>query len=51
MTIGYVADTERDEAEINSLRAEIARLRAALRINGLRWGYTDAEIDKILDNN
>lgn len=28
---------------------EIRRLRAAFRVNGLRWGHTHAEIDAILD--
>lgn len=30
--------------------AEIGRLRAALRVNALRWGYSDKEIDAILDD-
>jgi hypothetical protein len=29
---------------------EIERLRAALRVNGLRWGHTHAEIDALLTN-
>lgn len=29
--------------------AEIGRLRTALRVNALRWGHTDAEIDAILN--
>lgn len=28
--------------------SEIGRLREALRINALRWGFSDAEIDAIL---
>jgi hypothetical protein len=28
---------------------EIDRLRAAIRVNGLRWGFTDAEIDAVLN--
>ncbi len=28
---------------------EIARLREIVRVNGLRWGHTHAEIDAILD--
>lgn len=28
---------------------EIDRLRAIVRVNGLRWGHTHAEIDTILD--
>ena len=27
---------------------EIGRLRTALRVNGLRWGFSDAEIDAII---
>jgi len=29
--------------------AEIERLRAIVRVNGLRWGHSHAEIDAILD--
>jgi hypothetical protein len=30
--------------------AEIAKLRAAMRVNALRWGYTHAQIDELLSN-
>ena len=42
---GYLG-VEMDDNE--KLRAEVGRLRTALRVNALRWGYTDAEIDAIL---
>lgn len=29
--------------------AEIDRLRHILRVNGLRWGHTHAEIDALID--
>ncbi len=29
--------------------AEIDRLRAIVRVNGLRWGHSHAEIDALLD--
>lgn len=28
---------------------EIERLRAIVRVNGLRWGHTHAEIDALLE--
>ena len=28
---------------------EIERLRAIVRVNGLRWGHTHAEIDELLN--
>jgi hypothetical protein len=31
-------------------RTEIGKLRAALRDNGLRWGYTNAQIDTLLSS-
>jgi hypothetical protein len=39
----HTADLLREAAD------EIERLRAALRVNGLRWGHTDAEIDAVLE--
>lgn len=35
-------------AAVEELRAEIGRLRAIIRVNGLRSGATDAEIDALL---
>lgn len=34
---------------VQHLRNEIGRLRAVIRVNALRWGHTDAEIDEILN--
>lgn len=34
---------------IFDLTKENERLRAIVRINGLRWGFSDAEIDSVLD--
>lgn len=42
------ADLRASLAREAKSRAEIERLRAALRVNGLRWGCTDAEIDAVL---
>ena len=36
-------------ALIEECEAEIGRLRAIVRVNGLRWGHTHAEIDAILN--
>lgn len=33
-----------------ALLNEIGRLRAIIRVNGLRWGHTHAEIDEMLAN-
>ena len=49
---GTVYELERNKAIGNdpvSLRAEIERLKAVIRINGLRWGHTHAEIDTIIN--
>ena len=35
-------------AEVERLRQEIRRLKAIIRINALRHGYTDAEIEAVL---
>ena len=35
-------------AEVARLRQEIRRLKAIIRINALRHGYTDAEIEAVL---
>jgi hypothetical protein len=37
------------DTDVERLRAEIGRLRTAIRVNGLRWGYGDAEIDAVLN--
>ena len=34
---------------IDVLEAEVGRLRAIIRVNGLRWGHSHAEIDAILN--
>jgi hypothetical protein len=34
--------------DIAMLAAEVERLRSVVRVNGLRWGHSHAEIDKIL---
>jgi hypothetical protein len=36
-------------SEFDRLHHEIGRLRAIVRVNGLRWGHTHAEIDKLLE--
>lgn len=40
-----------DLAIAREARDEIERLRAIVRVNGLRWGHTHAEIDAILAGN
>ncbi len=35
--------------QIEARDKEIGRLRTAFRINALRWGFTDAEINAVLD--
>lgn len=34
---------------IEEAAKEIERLRAIVRVNGLRWGHTHAEVDALLD--
>lgn len=36
------------QSRVWELEREVGRLRAALRVNALRWGYDDKEIDKII---
>ena len=40
----------REHGSLTEIEAavEIERLRSVVRINGLRWGHTHEEIDKIL---
>lgn len=38
-----------DNIQIGLLKAEIERLRAIVRVNGLRWGHSHAEIDQLLN--
>ncbi len=35
-------------SRIEALEAENARLRAALRVNALRWGYSHEDVDEII---
>jgi hypothetical protein len=37
-----------DLLEVVQLRKENERLRSIVRVNGLRWGHTHAEIDALL---
>jgi hypothetical protein len=46
MSLSNELDEWKERAE--DAEADIGRLRAAIRVNALRWGYTDSEIDKVL---
>lgn len=49
---GRVHDAQMDhEQMMDDAADEIERLRAIVRVNGLRWGHTHAEIDAILAGN
>ena len=43
-----MADMKSNSQIIDELRAEIERLRAVVRVNGLRWGHSHADIDAML---
>jgi hypothetical protein len=53
MGIGWKPDPEKPgglvSATIRDYVTEIERLRSIVRVNGLRWGHTHAEIDAILN--